>query len=278
MVYRDHWALFQWYTHYARHLGAENLYVVAHGADPEISKICPRANIITVPRDNLTGFDRARGDMLNGLQDALGAIFDWVIRTDVDELICVDPAHFPSLKDVFEKQADTNCLFALGIDVVEAADDKELGAADLALGHRKNAVFSGHYSKAFAVRRGTHMVRHGVENTKNATFTMPQGVYLLHLKYANIDALQVSNEHRIAIANGPERGLPGESWRDAPRSALRFLRRFESLPNLPWEQSVAAAYAVISERPETEADKGVMRARSIRFEHKTILPSWFQKH
>ena len=56
MVYRDYWALSQWYAHYGRLVGFDNLYVVAHGADPEIAQICPRASVITVPRDSLEGF------------------------------------------------------------------------------------------------------------------------------------------------------------------------------------------------------------------------------
>ena len=60
MVYRDHWALSQWYRHHARLLGVENLYVVAHGADPEIARLCPGASVITIPRDDLSSFDRTR--------------------------------------------------------------------------------------------------------------------------------------------------------------------------------------------------------------------------
>jgi len=72
MVYRDYWALSQWYAHYSRHLGSDHLYIVAHGHDPKISELCPRANVVTVPRDDLAGFDRVRGHLLNGLQDGLG--------------------------------------------------------------------------------------------------------------------------------------------------------------------------------------------------------------
>ena len=34
MVYRDYWALRQWYRHYGDLVGAQNLYIVAHGPDP----------------------------------------------------------------------------------------------------------------------------------------------------------------------------------------------------------------------------------------------------
>ena len=275
MVYRDHWALRQWYLHYARHLGPQNLFIVVHGPDASVPKLCPEANLITVPRDNLASFDRMRSDLLNRMQDEMGSVYDWVIRTDVDELICLDPKHFESFAAMFDAYEDARSLFALGLDVIESADDAELRGEERVLEHRRHAVFSGHYSKAFAARRGTHLARHGIVNTATSAFTMPSGVYLVHLKYANIDALQMSNEHRIEIANGTETGLPGEAWRKARRQTLRFLHRFEALPHVDWPHASEMAYDLVSDTPETSADKGVMRARSLQFDHRTILPEWF---
>ena len=72
MVYRDYWALDQWYRHYAKYLGAENLYVISHGMDPEIAKICPQASIINIPREQLKNFDSVRLRVINGIQSGLG--------------------------------------------------------------------------------------------------------------------------------------------------------------------------------------------------------------
>lgn len=276
MVYRDYWALSQWYAHYSRHLGSRNLYIVAHGHDPKVAELCPLANVITVPRDTLAGFDRARARMLNSIQDGLAVAYDWVIRTDVDELICLDPVRYADFDDFFRRHNRHTSLFALGLNVAEAADDAELSMSDVALSSRVNAVFSGHYSKAFAVKRGTHLVRHGIRHAKDAQFTLPRGVYLVHLKYANTDALQISNEHRTLIANGDEGGLPGLAWSDAERDALRFFHSFERLPEVNWADAEADAYKRIAETPETEADMGVMRARSVKFDCRTKLPEWFK--
>ena len=276
MVYRDYWALSQWYAHYSRHLGSDNLFIVAHGRDERISELCPRANVMSVPRDDLTGFDRMRGHMLNSIQDGLGVAYDWVIRTDVDELICVDPSHYSSLEDVFRQYNRVSSLFALGMNVVDAADDVELEQSDAVLTKRRHVVFSGHYSKAFAVKRGVHMLRHGIKHTANASFTLPQGVYLLHLKYANTDALQISNEHRAAIASGAQPGLPGTAWSEADLDAERFYKRFENLPQVAWNEALGTAYTQIAAMPETEKDKGVLRAKSIKFDCRTVLPNWFK--
>ena len=71
MVYRDYWALSQWYAHYGKHLGPQNLFVIAHGPDPEIARLCPQASVIAIPRDGFAHFDKSRSRMLNGIQQLI---------------------------------------------------------------------------------------------------------------------------------------------------------------------------------------------------------------
>ena len=89
--------------------------------------------------------------MLNSFQNMLGQSYDWVIRTDADELICVDPNRYASFHGMFNEQ-DGPALFALGLNVVELDGEIRLLGGQPAVDRRRNAVFTGHYSKAFAVR------------------------------------------------------------------------------------------------------------------------------
>ena len=247
---------------------------MAHGCDAKVAELCPKANVITVPRDRLAGFDRMRGHMLNSIQDGLGVAYDWIIRTDADELVCLDPALYDGFPTLFRQFDDRNSLFALGLNVGEDADDPKLTGATLT--SRQLAVFSGHYSKAWAVKRGTHMVRHGIVLTKNATFTLPQGVYLMHLKYANIDALAQANMHRTKIANSSEKGLPGKAWSEAERDAKRFYDRLAAMPVVDWTQAKDDAFNQVQTEPIRDEKQKVLRAKSINFEARTILPDWFK--
>ena len=278
MVYRDHWALAQWYAHYVRMVGAENLYVVSHGHDAEVQKICPRASVITVPRDDLSHFDIERSNLLNAFQGALDQIYDWVIRTDVDELICLDPMIYPTLADLLATQ-DAHALFALGMNVVDVPGDPKLPNGVAALSKRSNIEFSGHYSKAWVRRRGISLMRHGVKvkprKAKRFPFVMPCGVYLAHLKYANTKELELSNRHRIAMANiSGTSGLPGESWRDAEEKASRFNAEFAAKPHVDWAVAELQAYESM-QTPVRSVDDGLVRARSVRFDFRTRLPAWF---
>jgi hypothetical protein len=275
MVYLDHWALTQWYGHYVRHLGAENLFIVAHGADPMVSKLCPRANILTVPRDRLDGFDNLRDNILNGFQAGLGAVYDWVIRTDADELVCLDPDIHPSFADLLASQ-QADAVFALGLNVVERRGDPRIGAGKPALPRRPAVSFSGHYSKAWAARNGMALARHGIAlppaRVAAYPFTVPSGVYLAHLKYASRKALTVANAHRREIASGPGKALPGSAWAKPKLTARKFYASFEALPDAPWEEAETLAMAQIGTAPYRDLKKGLLRAQNIRPENRTILP------
>lgn len=278
MVYRDYWALSQWYKHYCHMLGGHALYIVAHGPDPKIQQICPEANVIVIPRDVSEDFDRKRSIFLNKFQSALLEVNDWVIRVDADELIVIDPGVHSNIFSFLNEQKDP-VLFALGLEVGELVDDAEIPVEASVFDHRKSATFSGHYSKACIICKSTHLIRHGVQVKKSAIdafqFNLPKGLYLAHLKYANKRALLHANLHRRAIANGPGQGLPGKAWREADKEAVQFYRRFELLPEFPWEKVRDDAFRMLSGSEKRNPNDGVIKVRQLKFSVRTLLPDWF---
>lgn len=279
MVYRDHWALTQWYAHYSRHLGAENLFVVAHGRDPEISRLCPGANVITIPRTELGDFDLSRGRLLNGFQIGLSEVYDWIIRTDADELICLDPARYQGFADFFAGQ-DGKAVFALGFNLAELPEDQPLKPGMLALQHRSRALFSSHYSKAWAVRRRVGLRRHGIEMRRRFTnhykFSVPRGVYLAHLKFANSQALADADRHRAEIAATAGGRAPGTAWKDPVNENHKFYVQVEQTPAINWDQAESEAHALIDRDPVRDTENGIVRVRSVAIPLASTLPGWFR--
>ncbi|MFW2544533.1 glycosyltransferase family 2 protein [Primorskyibacter sp. 2E107] len=278
MVYRDYWALSRWYTHHAAQLGAENLFVVAHGADPEIAKRCPGASVITIPRDGFAFFDRSRAALLNGFHAGLCESFDWVIRTDADELICFDPDRYASLTEAIAANADAPVLTALGFDVVEVEGAAPLTDAPV-LSERRNIAFSGHYSKAIAARRPMDFLLHGVRvaprRLETFPFVMPRGLYLAHLKYANSSVLDAGNAVRMAVGGAEEPGVPGSGWKEAAADARSFHDTFSAKKFLPWDEAEAGAYATLSVKP-ARLEKGcIVKTRALKLPYRTELPPRF---
>jgi hypothetical protein len=243
-----------------------------------VQSLCPGANVITVPRDSLAGFDRVRSEVLNDLQNALGHAYDWVVRTDADELICFDPNVFTSFEDVLSK-CDAMALFALGLNIVEMSGDEVLDGSEPALSKRSNVAFSGHYSKAWAVHDQVALERHGVrvepDKASKFDFVMPQGIYLAHLKYANRAATLTANAERANIARGEERGLPGNAWRFAEKRAEACYQEMSGKPLIEWEAGRAKVFDSLK-TPVRNTKDGLIRARSFRFNFRTVLPDWFK--
>jgi len=278
MVYQDHWALSQWYRHHGALFGHNNLFVIAHGQDDEIMRICPDASVITIPRDNLAWFDRRRTNMLNAFQAGLLQSYDWVIRTDADELICFDPNLYGSAKDAFLDNADQAALHALGFDLVELVNDLPSSDENV-FAYRKNAAFSGHYSKGFAVSKPLGLVLHGVQVAPRMLnkfpFTMPKGVYLAHLKYANLNAVSSANLIRESIASSETNGVPGDLWRNAYAETERFLKGTREKKLVSWKLADEAAYSALAHDPVRIEKRSVIKARSLKFHTRTQLPDWF---
>ena len=279
MVYRDYWALAQWIRHYSKQVGIENLYVVVHGRDKEVNKIACGANILTIPRDDLEGFDKRRNKMLNRFQSGLLQFYDWAIRTDADELICVDPDLNGSL-DRFLGNTTEDAVFATGLNVFEQADEPEMPDGCSVFDCRHAAVITGNYSKAWAVKTDAPLMRHGVklnaENGRSYTYSFPRGVYLAHLKFANIDALTDVNATRKEVARSGVPGLPGWGWKRADEHTKKFFREAETLEFTPWHDTVENALKRISTDMKLDEKDGVIRAPGIPYVAKVRLPEWFK--
>ena len=172
-------------------------------------------------------------------------------------------------------------VFAMGLNLVELEGDAELSNAQPALTVRSNAVFSGHYSKALAVRDRIALMRHGVKvaiaDAPHFPFELPYGVYLVHLKFANRAALAIANRHRMEMASGTGKGLPGSAWKHADEDAKQFYSDTVNRPVFDWAPAVKEAYKMIGREPGAAYLKdGLIRARSLKFPFRTILPDWFK--
>lgn len=279
MVYQDYWALGQWYRHYGTHLGYRNLYVISHGYDPEIRRICPEASVITIPRDELKNFDRVRLRVINGIQSGLGNLYDWVIQTDADELVCFNPNTYGSFAEMF-KTTSAPALFALGLNVAEIEGDAPLEQDAPALAHRSVACVTGNYSKAWAVRKSLPLRWHGVfcgyRRTEEFPFEMPDDVFYVHLKHANSEALKATNAVRRSVADSVGEDWNVNGWAKPDFHAKRFYRKLAQAKELPWDEAVALGYAQIRDNPIRDAKRGIVKPPFINYVCRTILPDWFK--
>ncbi|WP_127113827.1 glycosyltransferase family 2 protein [Shimia sediminis] len=280
MVYRDYWALSRWYAHHGLELGPENLIVVAHGEDPNIARICPNARILTIPRDDLGGFDRMRWQYLNDLTAELLQDYDWVIRTDADELVCYDPERYGGLRAALGQldPHETPVTWAMGFNVIETRGSTPMMPGPV-LGQRRDVIFTGHYSKAVAVSQPVPLRMHGAAVGAQALasfpFQLPKGLYLAHLKYANTIALAEANKVRRSVAGAEGSGLPGAAWAEPDIHVLEVLGAFADKRLLPWDKAETKAHHKLTLNPKRDARYNILRARRLRLKFRTELPERF---
>lgn len=247
MVYRDYWALSQWHAHHARLLGAENLYIVSHGNDPRHRELCPGSSLIGIPRDfGSEDFDFSRHRMLNHLIASLNECHDWVLTLDSDELLFSETPIPELLSDV-----SSNTVFALGLDLTEMPGDPEPGEGS-ALRWRKTVVASGTMSKCVAFRNGYGHQWHGFTPPRGGLIgrlqlwrnqvVLPEGLYLVHLKFAAPSLAQDSLARRKEMGEGHHGGLVVGSWIQPEQTQIRHVERVAGLEVLPWDVFVKAAH------------------------------------
>ena len=280
MVYKDYWALAQWIKHYSNQIGIENLYIVAHGRDAKVNEIAEGANVWTIPRDTVERFDRRRNKMLNQFQSGLLQFYDWVIRTDADELICVEAERHGNLSELLATQA-SDAVFAMGLNLFQDIGDDEIVDDTSVFDVRRSAVITGNYSKAWAVSTDTPLMRHGVQIGDGTeikhSYAFPEGVYLVHLKFAHSEALHEANETRKSIARSGLPGTPGLGWRKADAHARRFFDTAAKMKVKNWKDAIEHALIDILTDMKYSEDDGVLRSPGIPYICRTQLPDWFRK-
>lgn len=114
MVYNEAHFLPRWIHHYAAQFGAENCTVVDHGSDDGCTANLGRVNLLRIPRSPHA--NRLRALFISGVCSALLAWYDWVIYTDVDELLVADPEHYPSLNELLAASPH-KVITAIGFNV-----------------------------------------------------------------------------------------------------------------------------------------------------------------
>lgn len=125
MVKGDHAFLARWVDYYGGLIGRENLYVLRHGHDAEIDRIADGANIVHQP-DTGDGvpLDDRRWATLSHFTSGLTLYYNWVLCTDVDEIVAPDPATGQALPDYLDAMFATGrapqVVSPFGIEMVDA--------------------------------------------------------------------------------------------------------------------------------------------------------------
>lgn len=243
MVWRDYWYLEKWVAYYAAQLGRENVYILSHGADPEIDRIGQGCNVIAILRDGLhQSFDYARWRMLSDFSAMLTQFYERIIVSDCDELLMtVDGRPLVEYPFAFEE----NSAGAVGFNLVATRDDADQQAL---ITDSKYCLFEIPHSKPCLVQRKVSFGTGG-HGVMNDSFGLLPGLFNLHFHFGNWQELQRREQERSPLvdetmADGVKiRKSPGQSvgivgWRRRSRRFRRMNKELSGTPELPMEDCV----------------------------------------
>lgn len=97
MVQNERLLLPYWLNHYASEFGASQCYIIDHGSDDGSTSSLGDVNIVRIPPSLLN--EELRADFVSEFCSSLLKWYDWIIYTDVDEILVADPARYGSLTE-----------------------------------------------------------------------------------------------------------------------------------------------------------------------------------
>jgi hypothetical protein len=237
MVRDDVFFLKAWLRHYGGLLGRENCYIVNHGRGEAVARLAEGCNLIGIPGDPHPNFDMKRWRLLNNLVQGLRCYYDHVIVGDVDELVVLDPARGETLAELLGRTRGKRVLTPIGLEVIHRIDIEEAPIADAILGPRRFVRPAPHYSKPCILSTGTKIARGG-HFTQFEQLIVPEGLYLLHLKYCDFgqyaQAMDRRNAVTAAVGAPPAEVSIGRHWfAEARGDDATLFRGFADLPLQP---------------------------------------------
>lgn len=214
MVRDDLFFLDRWVRYYAAIFGRSALYVVNHGGNPAVSDIASGCNVIAIPDTFDENFDVHRWRLFNGLSSGLRNYFDFVMVTDVDEFLIVDPKTGLGLDDFLAKRQAKLTLTPIGLEVVHKPDlETDTIENGPILGPRRFARFTSAYSKPCVFNHTVKLSRGG-HFANDPTLKVFRNFYLFHMRYADAqlykDTLQRRQNQVAALGRDP--GLLSWQW------------------------------------------------------------------
>jgi hypothetical protein len=246
MSYNEGAYLPLWGKHYARQVGADHCYVVDHGST-ETLVLPPGVNVIRIPRSPHDDLKRAL--FISSLVEGLLEYYDWVVHTDVDELVLADPTQFNDLPSFcLRLQSDT--VTAIGLDVQHVPALEPAMDTRRPLGLQRNWVrFTSAMCKPVLTRKplvwspGFHSADTKISFSK---------LYLFHLHWADATiGIQRLEKTRTmpwrSHAFGAHQRVEDALWTQTFNGMAAFDRREEisfdpdQAPLAPWLQRTAAS-------------------------------------
>lgn len=210
-----------WVSHYAKHVGIDNLVVLDdNSVDGSTDGLGCTVHRVPELKGGLD-FEPVRMRLVNGIGQGLLAVYDYVVFVDVDEFLVTDPARFPTLPDLIEARGRPEAIGAMGLNVVHvpSVEPEPLDLGRPLLEQRGFAKFTPLMCKPSVKRinAGWAISSHGLK----APYAIDPELFMLHLKFADRSRLAEVARLRNEVSKADGRAEDA-SWGKAAEEMLRI--------------------------------------------------------
>jgi hypothetical protein len=193
----------RWIRHYSGQVGPDNLVVLDDNSTDGSTKglDCTVHRLPPLPGDR---YERARMVLLSGLAAGFLAVYDYVVFVDADEFLVADPARYDDLPSFLAARPDLDVIAPMALNVVHVPSvEGPLRPEEPILGQRRFVKFTPIMCKPQIKRvpAAWRWASHGV----GAPFEVDPELYMVHLKFADRDALRRVAAHRRALVESDGR-------------------------------------------------------------------------
>lgn len=213
---RDEGAMLgRWVRFYADALGGPQHLLVfddnsADGSTDDLD--CAVYHLPQLP--GIGGYERTRTGLMSGIAGGLLEVYDFVIFADVDEFLIPDPAKFSGLREFLAERRDRDVIAPVTLNVVQHVDvEPPIDPDRPILDQRSFAKFVPIMCKPSIKRVPARWT--GASHAVDAPFEIDPALFMLHLKFYDIDALRIMAGRRNAMVQADGRATKSNWSRSA---------------------------------------------------------------
>lgn len=253
MVGGDHFFLQRWVDYYGAQLGREHLYILSHGGDPEHRKIAEGCNVIYLPHDATRYcFNQRRWQMMSMFTSGFTRYYNWVLTSDVDEIVAPDPDIHHNLVDylsAFDEDARPPVISPFALEMVHnpTLEPDPITVGRSILDVRRIFRLNANYNKPCITRNKIVFAPGGHFANERRKYLAPN-LYLFHLRFIDYQM----TEERLSLRRA-QRTQQSGALDDTERKVTGWDNAWETYKKLSSLNPVAETVDFPEEREKLNA-------------------------
>ena len=210
MVHEEDFFLERWIAHWRQYIPAQHIYILNHGNSHDVARIADGCTVVRLPYDTTKkAVNQRRWQIMSLHGSSLTSYFDWVVCSDVDEFVVLDPSVDQSLPEYLAQIAARDHVppaittFAIEMVHVPEIEPEPIVHGEPIVGKRRCYRLNSNYAKPCILGQPMEFKAGGHGGNHEEIYLDPH-LYNFHLRFIDYDydycmkRFEKSRERRLA--------------------------------------------------------------------------------